>query len=683
MAEEMNRREFLRSSALTAAGIALAACAKTEEPPAPTATTAAAAPTATTAAAAPTATTAAAAPTATTAPAEPTATPEPAGPSALQAPQWQDQVAAGLLREVDERLPGMPMVVTPVERIGKYGGDWGMGTLGVADSMIFDRNNEYDNLVAWNIEWTVLLPGLATGWEFRDEGKTTVFSLRRGMKWSDGEPFTADDFVFWWEEASDTDLNPSFPSMWTTYGDPVVVTKDDDYTVAFTYTYPYGLFLQQLGRSGSRLYSCRHYREQFFPGYADPAVIDQKIQDSGVTYWYEAYGNWTNPLQNPDHPVVYAWLYTSVLGDNPAFIATRNPYCYKVDPDGNQLPYIDRQIYTLAGDQQAIVMMAIAGDIDCQDRHIASLPNKALFAENAQAADIRFVDVKPSSMNACIIPLNLTNSDLVKRELFQKKDFRIALSIAINRQEIIDVVNLGVGEPWQCAPLPESPLYNETLAKQYTEYDPAQANEILDGIIPDRDNEGFRTMPDGSTLGIVVEVQGSQTDRISILELVKSYWEAVGVRMAIKPEDRSLLFERRAGNDWDAAVWGGDGGMDFMLWPKNYFAQHVGSWYGPAWTAWYNTRGKEGEEPPASMRTQMDLYDQILVTPDEAGQNEMMAEILRIAQEEFWCMGTYRSEDGYMVVKNQFRNVPEWHWSSGGTYPDPGPCQTPHFFWDV
>ncbi|MFL7807888.1 MAG: ABC transporter substrate-binding protein, partial [Anaerolineae bacterium] len=90
----------------------------------------------------------------------------------------------------------------------------------------------------------------------------------------------------------------------------------------------------------------------------------------------------------------------------------------------------------------------------------------------------------------------------------------------------------------------------------------------------------------------------------------------------------------------------------------------------------------EGEEPPASMRTQMDLYDQILVTPDEAGQNEMMAEILRIAQEEFWCMGTYRSEDGYMVVKNQFRNVPEWHWSSGGTYPDPGPCQTPHFFSD-
>lgn len=659
MTATLNRREFLKLSALTAAGVAVAACAKTQEPaPAPEAT-------------------------ATLAQAPPTATPEPAGPSANQSPAFQDQVKAGSLPEVDERLPESPLVIEPVEKVGRYGGDWGMGTLGVADSMIFARNNEYDNLVRWNIEWTELLPSVASGWEIEDNGKTFVFALRKGMKWSDGEPFTADDFVFWYEEASDQELNPSFPSMWTTMGEPVVVTKDGDYTVKFTFTEPYGLFTQQLGRSGSFLYSCKHYREQFFPAYGDKAAIDQKIKDSGVTYWYEAYGDWTNTRTNPDAPVTFAWSYTSVLGDSPRFVAERSPYYYKVDPDGQQLPYIDRQIYTLAGDAQAIVMMAVAGDIDCQDRHISSLSNKALFVENAESADIRFLDVKPSSMNACIIPLNLTHSDPAKRELFQDKDFRIALSVAINRQEIIDVVNLGIGEPWQCAPLPEHPLYNDALAKQYTEYDPAKANELLDAIIPDKDVEGFRTLPNGDTLGIVVEVQGSQTSRIDTLELVKGYWEAVGIRMAIKPEDRSLLFERRAGNDWDAAVWGGDGGMDFMLWPKNYFAQHVGSWYGPAWTRWYNTRGKEGEEPPASMRKQMELYDTLLIAPEEEKQNELMAEILRIAQEEFWCMGTYRSEEGYIVVKNKFRNVPEWHWGTGGTYPNPGPCQTNHFFWEA
>lgn len=658
MVDQLNRRDFLRLSALTAAGIAVAACAKapTEAP------TQAAEPTAKQEA--------------------PTATLAPAGPSAKQAPMLADQVTAGTLPGLDERLTQEPWVIQPIEKVGRYGGDQTLGTLGVADGAIFSRNIEYENLVCWNVEWTDVVPGIASGLEIQDDGKTFVFSLRKGMKWSDGEPFSADDYLFWYEEQSNTDLNPTFSKTWSTRDTPVVITKDDDYTVKWAFNDPYGLFLQRVATpSGSSLQPPKHWRQQFFPAYADKATLDQKIKDSGVTYWYEAYGDWTNARLNPDEPCVWAWHYTSKLGDSPQFVGDRNAYYWKTDPEGSQLPYCDRQAYTVTGDREAIVMMAIAGEISYQDRHIASLQNKPLFMDNMEKADIRFLDSKGSGMNDMMLPLNLTHKDPVLRELFQNKDFRIALSHAINRQEIIDVVNLGLGDIWQGAPLPESPNYNETLATQYTEYDPEKANTMLDEILPDKDGEGMRLRPDGQALGIVAEVASNQQNRIDSLELIKTYWANVGIRMTIKSEDRALLYERKDANDCDMAVWGGDGGMDNVLEPRWYFPYSHESNYAEAWVTWYESGGKEGEEPVEAAKKQMELYDKLLVTVGTDAQNEIMKEILQIAQEEFWVMGTFRGPPGYGVCKNKFRNVPQEYWGSW-LYPNPGPFHPCQFFWE-
>lgn len=659
--DKLNRRDFLRLSALAAAGVTVAACAKTAEP------TQEVAPTATQA----------------TTKEEATATPVPAGPSTQQAPELVDQVAAGSLPPLEERLTTEPHVVPVTEQIGKYGGDQTMGTLGVADGAIFTRFTKYENLVRWNIDWTDVIPDIAKGFEVEDEGATFVFSLRKGMKWFDGEPFTADDIVFYYEEQSDTDLHPSFSSTWSTTNGPVVVTKEDDYTVKWAFPDPYGLFLQrQSTPSGTGLAQrAKHWFQQFFPAYADKADLDAKISASGVTYWYEAYGDWTDEELNPDRPCNWAWQYTSVLGDSPQFVAVRNPYYWKTDPDGNQLPYCDRQVYTVQGDREAIVMMAVAGEISYQGRHIASLQNKPLFIDNMESADIRLIENVGSGMNSMMVGINLTHKDEALRELFQIKDFRIALSHAINRQELIDVTNLGQGTPWQGAPLPESPLYNETLATQYTEYDPDTANAMLDEILPEKDGEGMRLLPSGEPLGIVAEVTANQQNRIDQMELIKGYWADVGIRITIKTEDRSLFYERKDANEHDLSVWGGDGGMDVVLEPRWYFPYSGESLYGEAWQQWYNTRGAEGMEPPEAAKRQMELYDQLKVTVGTEAQNEIMTEILNIAQEEFWVMGTFRGIPGYEVCKNKFRNVKDPNLGSW-LYPNPGPQNPQQYYWE-
>ena len=653
---KLTRREFLKLSAVSAMGAVLAACV-------PKATPTPAKP----------------------AVAVPTATPKPAEPTKpvskyKEAPMLTELVKAGKLPPVEQRLPEEPLVIKPIEKIGKYGGEYRLGFLGPADGAWPYRCNEYDLMLHWNVEWTEVIPNVAKKWEVQDGGKTFVFYLRKGMKWSDGTPFTADDVTFFYDEISDKELTPTFPKWLTTAGEPVVISKIDDYTVKFAFTQPYGLFLQRVA-TPTTLFQPKNYRKQFFKPTADASFLEAKMKEAKVEKWFQGYSGWVDPRLNPAAPVVWAWHYTSKMGDAPQWVGERNAYYWKVDPEGNQLPYIDKQVYTQAGDAQAIVMMALAGEISFQDRHIAAAQNKALFMDNMKKADIRFVDVKPSSMNTITISLNLTHKDPEQRKLYQNKDFRIALSHAINRKEIIDIVYVGLGEPWQLAPVKESPLYNETLAKQYTEYDPAKAKKILDGILPNKDAEGFRLRPDGKPLGVIIEFTTAFWTS-DTMEMVAKYWKDVGVRTTIKPMDRSLFYARKDANELDVGIWGGDGGMDVILEPRWYFPYSTESQYALRWVEWYTSGGKAGEEPPAPAKKQMELYDKLLVTPDLKAQNEIMKEILKIAQEQFWAMGISSQVLGYCVVKNKFRNVPQSYWGSW-LYPNPGPLNPCQFYWET
>jgi peptide/nickel transport system substrate-binding protein len=632
---------------------------------------------------------------------QPTA-PAPVQPPAVQPSQFKEApTLAALVKEnklppVDQRLPKNPLAIKPVEKVGKYGGTWRTALLGGADTAWLVRTIDNEHLVRWDPEWKKVIPNVAESFEANKDATEFTFKLRQGLKWSDGKPYTADDILFWYEDvAANKELNPGgLPSWMKSGGKDGSVEKVDQFTVKFKFPAPNGLFLQRLATpdgSGPTSFP-KEYLKQFHSKY-NKDNLQALITEAKAENWVKLFqlkgssvpgvagsdARW----QNKDLPTLHGWMITTPYGAGTRVVAERNPYYFKVDSEGNQLPYIDRVVYDVMQDREVLVLKAVNGEIDFQDRHIATNSNKAVFTDNQQKGQYRFFETVPSSMNDLIIALNLTHKNPEMRKIFQNKDFRIGLSYAINRKEIIDLIYVGQGQPYQAGPRPTSPFYNEKLAKQYTEFDVAKANEYLDKVLPKKDAEGFRLGADGKRFTFVVEVTGATgTERVDGMKLIQGYWKKVGIDMQVKEEDRTLLYNRKDANEHDAVVWGGDGGLDVILEPRWYFPYSTESNYAEAWVTWWNPGGNPRtapEEPPAATKKQIELYKELTATGDEAKQTALMKEILDIAADQFYIIGISLSPNGYGIVKNSMSNVPKTM-PGAWLFPNPAPVNPSQFF---
>ena len=306
----------------------------------------------------------------------------------------------------------------------------------------------------------------------------------------------------------------------------------------------------------------KHYCSQFMPQY-NKTNLDDLVKQAGVKSWSELFikkcgvdTEANERWQNPDRPVMEPW----VIKDPYVAAATmvtfeRNPYYFKVDTAGNQLPYIDKLQINVNSDVQTLVLKVLNGEIDYQDRHIDANPNRAVFIDDAPKCNYRMVEENNSDMNTALISLNLTHQDPVKSEIFNNKDFRIGLSYAIDRKAIINSAYLGKGVPWQAAPRKESAYYNERLAKQYTDYDVAKANEYLDKAYPKKDDQGFRLGPDGKRISFSIMVIPALGDWLDATQLVAQYWQKVGIDAQVQTVDRTLFYDRKDKNQQDATVF--------------------------------------------------------------------------------------------------------------------------------
>lgn len=605
-------------------------------------------------------------------------------PDALEAPMLVDRVDAGDLPPLEERLPNEPLVVETVEEAGQYGGELISAILGPSEAIQLFRIVGYETLVRWTPDWDPeVIPNIARAVEASDDAREFTFTLREGMRWSDGEPLTADDLVFTQNDIrNNTEL---FPEQAT---NQLRAEKVDDYTVRMSFDEPNGLFLQDLARlggAGSGLVTGgiapRHYLEQFHADYGDS--VDELVSEAGAADWVELLQNKLDLWSNPDLPTLNPWIITMAVGEGERVRLDRNPYYWKTDPDGRQLPYIDHVTYELIADDETILLRVLAGEIDFQLRPVNALANKPVLARDREAGDYDFFDAIPANMNTMALCLNLSHQNEVVRDIFRSKDFRIGLSHAINRPEIIDAVYQGQGEPWQCAPRPDSSLYNEELAKQYTEFDTDLAAEHLDRVVPDVDGDGWRLRPDGERISITIEfATGIWPDYPDALELVQQYWRAVGVHTNVRGMDRSLFLERCEGSEHDAGVWQGSGGLTDVILAPRFYVPIIGgnAAYATSWTQWYQSDGESGEEPPEPMRRQMELYDtQVQATTDPDEQGEAMAEILEIARAEFWVMGINLQPDEYGVAGNRLRNLPR-SMPNAWDYPTPAPTNPEQYF---
>lgn len=592
-----------------------------------------------------------------------------------EAPMLADLVKQGKLAAVDQRLPQNPIVVQPLEKVGKYGGTWRMVTIGTGwIGHISMLSTHYEPLVRASADLKGFAPGLAERWDVSPDAKVYTLHLVKGAKWSDGEPFNADDIMFWWEDVIGTkELTPSPPSWMKAGGEIGKVEKVDDYTVRYTFPKPHAFFLDELSyRPFGSTYYPKHYLTQFHPKYTDKAKLESKAKEAKFDSWDRYFLDRATWTVNVDLPTMDAWkLLEPITAGTTMVNLERNPYYWKVDTAGNQLPYIDRLRWEIVSTEDAAMLKAFAGEIDLEIQPVGANPkNYSLALENRKRGNYRIISGPFLEPNISPLLFNLTSKDPVLRKLFQDKRFRIAMSHAIDRATIAQIAWAVGDKPAtvaQLSPLEISPVYNQKFSTQYTEFDQAKANQMLDEIgLTKKDRDGFRLRSDGKPLELLIEFADYGVKTLdTTYEIVADNWSKVGVKTVSKPVQPGLWTTRSNAGDVDVnALCGiGTGALatinmsDLNLYAPQYVTWD--SYWCPLWAMWKASGGKSGEEPPALVKKLMDLSDQVATTADPAKRKTLVEEIIRINQEEFPFMGMCRRPSNFGFVNNKLRNVPD------------------------
>ena len=642
--KKLNRREFLTWTAVSAVGMAMAACAAPEPTAQPTAVPAQ-----------PTA--APAQPTA--APAQATNTPVPVA-KYTEAPMLAELVKAGKLPPVEERLPLEPCVMKGADGIGKYGGTMRRCFSGVSDR--WGPTKLQDRGFVWldeDLNWT---PRLMKGWDLNADATEWTWHLRKGMKWSDGHPFTSAAMQWRWDnEVMNKVLTPGGPTAPYATGKaktPMTMISKDDYTVVFKFAHPSPLFATQMGGRAT-IWTPGHYMERFHIDFTkDKAALEKEYKDKGFNDWQGYFVDRNAFHLNPDKPQVGAWLMKGALSEQ-LFYMERNPYFWAVDEQGQQLPYIDKISHRLFDSNDVKNLWVLNGEIDFQARHMG-FSDYTIFKEGEAKGDYKvFVGVS-AGHNA--MQVNHTTKEPKLREFFQTRDVRIALSHAVNRAELNDLLTDGLATPRQYSPISQSPQYYPKLSNAYIEYDPKKANELLDGAGYDkRGPDGFRLWKDGSgPISFIIEGtdQTGTPGEDSVLVVCK-YLADVGIKATYKYSERSLYTEHYESNNIEAASWGGDRTVLPLVAPIIWIGRQPDRPWCPAWGYWYgDPTHPTAEEPPAGhwIREIWDIWDsEVAMEPDAKRQTELFHKILDIWAEELPYPAWLGETPAPIIVKNGFR----------------------------
>ncbi len=602
-----------------------------------------------------------------------------------EAPELAEMVANGELPPVAERLPADPVVVEPLESVGEYGGT--LRTVMVSNRA-FQIRSSYgpEGLLRVGRDHQTIEPNLVRDWEWSDDGLILTLHLVEGIKWSDGVPFDANGFAYWWEnEILNEELTPSPPTWLSPGGELAEFNLIDDYTFSLTFAVPHPTILLELAHANGvnvLRSTAEHYLKQFHVDFADPEQLNTLMAEGEFEFWYDLYGNRRNdasygmPRQYTEMPTVQAYKLRRPLADN-LWVLERNPYYWKVDTAGNQLPYIDDIVITNAENAEVANALIASGEINFSNGFVTSLDNFPLYAENAEANNYEIRLFRTTEGSALLLQPNHTVQDPVLRELFNDVRFKQALSHALDRDTINNVVFQGLGEPIQTHVIRASKFFVEEYAKAYIEYDVDLANQLLDEIgLTERDGDGFRLRSDGQRLTINLEHAAIKSTYTPLSELLVDMWGDIGIQVNIRVVGDDILEPRILSNEIEFGMWHGDKSSD-VLFPTrpDWFVAHQNGWEQPwnsMWSLWYTSDGAEGEEPPQEIKDVLATWEQMLQTVDDDEFVRLGQEILRSQAENLWTIGTVGGVPEPMIVGSNLRNYPQEGYVGFdflGTYP--------------
>ncbi|MHA7773634.1 ABC transporter substrate-binding protein [Roseibium sp. M-1] len=567
------------------------------------------------------------------------------------------------LPPVAERVPEEPLVVDMEAKgrtTGKHGGT--IDTLiGRAKDVRLINVWGYARLVGYN-EKLELVPDLLANVEVED-GRIFTLHTRKGHKWSDGKPFTSEDIRYYFEDVvSNEALTPSgLPPFLLSNGKGPKFEVLDETTVRFTWEDPNPLFLPELAKSRPPfIYRPAHYLKQFHEKYGEPDFIAKQAETVKARSWAPLHAKKDDmyDAQNVDLPSLQPWIRKRDDSDL-RFVLERNPYYHRVDSAGQQLPYIDHVVMTVA-DGKLIPAKAQAGESNLQARNLSFADITVLKKGEKDNDYVTALWSNTKGSEISILP-NLTVKDPVWRELMRDTRFRHALSLGIDRNLVNRVLFFGLGTPGNDTVLAQSPLYKAAYTTEWAEFDPDQANALLDEIgLTQRNGEGIRLMPDGRPLEIIVETAGEEQVQDDALELVGEMWKELGIKLFAKPSQRDNLRERAITGDLVMSVWWGiENGIPTSEMPPEDLAPVRGdalSWH--KWGDYYETQGEGGEKPDwAPAERLMELYKAWLVSRTPEERTGIWEEMLQIHADETIRIGLVSGVRQPVVVKG-LENVP-------------------------
>lgn len=629
---------------------------------------------------------------------------QPSGETAKEAPMLAEMVTAGTIPALADRLPTEADVYVETEfapqETPAYGGtmrtyNGGMWNYGpICEEPLFRLRDD------GSVE-----PNVAKGYDLSDDGLVYTIHLREGMKWSDGTPFTAADCVYYYNYVLVTDVDNATGKVtrsncgrfynWYMTTDPTdgqlkpaQVRYVDDVTFTITLYSPKPTLLQAICIDNKWMFCPKEWYKDIMANDASAAhwsgETDLKlIGGDGLAtvteaealanaaarsslYTFDDYSMLCDQLgyrywQYAGRPTLRPWNITNALTDQ-VLVFERNPYYWKVDAEGRQLPYIDK-MECVTMDAGLYAQELIAGNLDFLGFDTDQFP--VFKASEATGNYTVYTEVAPN-WSACCLQLNQGYRDRQYGELFANIDFRHALSIAVDRNEINEVLFNGMLTPAQFAAPAGTSDYIEGASEKWIEFDVDQANALLDGvegISADRNADGFRTFVgganDGKAIVLEIETRADSASDAPAVALLAQYYKAIGIQVVeVSNTDNNARNEHfYAGDVTMSAYYGNNGSFNIMLRPDSVAANRNNL----AFTGKYGLEHQDHLTPePGSAMEELVSATQALVTATT--MEELQAAAKRVAQSHYdstWVIGYLTNSENFHAVSNRIHNFRE------------------------